>query len=265
MIEGDSLAVAIEKEKNKFYRLCCKAKSVVCCRANPKQKAKVVNFIKQMDKKAKTLAIGDGGNDTSMIQCAHIGIGIYGKEGHQAADCSDFAIAEFRFLRHLLFVHGRWNSRRIGYYVLYFFFKNLVFTLIQAYFAFVSGFSGQTIWDDWYLLLFNSAITAAGIVGYAFWDQDVNYRLDPSVKPCWPNLYQDNKKSLSLTLGKYFAIMGWGIFCSAAIFLVCRISFSGIVNHLGFVEVMWDMSVCMYSSVVLIVSCILIMKMKYWT
>ena len=66
VIEGDSLAVAIEKEKNKFYRLCCKAKSVVCCRANPKQKAKVVNFIKQMDKKAKTLAIGDGGNDTSM-------------------------------------------------------------------------------------------------------------------------------------------------------------------------------------------------------
>jgi len=28
-----------------------------------------------------------------MIQSAHIGVGIYGKEGHQAASSSDFAIS----------------------------------------------------------------------------------------------------------------------------------------------------------------------------
>ena len=32
-------------------------------------------------KKAITCAIGDGGNDVSMIQQAHVGIGIVGKEG----------------------------------------------------------------------------------------------------------------------------------------------------------------------------------------
>ncbi len=32
-----------------------------------------------------TLAIGDGANDVSMILEAHVGIGIIGKEGRQAA------------------------------------------------------------------------------------------------------------------------------------------------------------------------------------
>lgn len=265
IIEGDCLAKALSTQKTLFYELTQKAKSVVCCRANPKQKAKVVNFLKKMDKNAKILAIGDGGNDTSMIQCAHIGVGIYGKEGHQAADCSDFAIAEFRFLRQLLFVHGRWNSKRIGFFILYFFFKNLVFTLVQGYFAFISGFSGQTIWDDWYLLLFNSAITAAGIVCYSLWEQDLNSRLDPIVKKFWPKLYWDNRSNLPLTVKKYFGIMTWGIFCSIAVFWTCSISFNGILNKKGDVEVMWDMSVCMYSSIVIIVSVVLIIKIKYWT
>ena len=35
-----------------------------------------------------TLAIGDGGNDVSMIQEAHVGIGISGNEGMQAADAA---------------------------------------------------------------------------------------------------------------------------------------------------------------------------------
>ena len=34
-------------------------------------------------KKQMTLAIGDGANDVGMIQQAHIGVGISGKEGAQ--------------------------------------------------------------------------------------------------------------------------------------------------------------------------------------
>jgi phospholipid-transporting ATPase len=39
-----------------------------------------------------TLAIGDGANDVNMIAAAHIGIGIMGLEGQQAARASDYAI-----------------------------------------------------------------------------------------------------------------------------------------------------------------------------
>jgi P-type E1-E2 ATPase len=39
-----------------------------------------------------TLSIGDGANDVSMILKAHVGVGILGKEGQQAARSADFSI-----------------------------------------------------------------------------------------------------------------------------------------------------------------------------
>lgn len=39
-----------------------------------------------------TLAIGDGANDVSMILEAHVGVGIFGKEGQQAARSADYSI-----------------------------------------------------------------------------------------------------------------------------------------------------------------------------
>ena len=42
---------------------------------------------------AVTLAIGDGANDVNMIAQAHVGIGIEGLEGMQAARASDYAIS----------------------------------------------------------------------------------------------------------------------------------------------------------------------------
>ncbi len=49
-----------------------------------------------------------------MIQTAHIGVGISGQEGVQAVNASDYAIAQFRFLKPLLLVHGRNNYIRIS-------------------------------------------------------------------------------------------------------------------------------------------------------
>ena len=86
---------------------------VVCCRVSPKQKALVVNLVKDgID--TMTLAIGDGANDVSMIQAADVGVGISGEEGLQAVNSSDFAIAQFRFLKRLLLVHGHWSYARNG-------------------------------------------------------------------------------------------------------------------------------------------------------
>ena len=50
----------------------------------------------------RILAIGDGANDVAMIQAADVGVGISGQEGLQAANASDYSIAQFHFLiRHL--------------------------------------------------------------------------------------------------------------------------------------------------------------------
>jgi len=117
-------------------------KSVICCRVTPLQKAMVVELIKK-NKKAVTLAIGDGANDVSMIKAAHIGVGISGQEGMQAVLASDYSIAQFRFLERLLLVHGRWSYYRMCKFLRYFFYKNFAFTLCHFWFAFFCGFSAQ--------------------------------------------------------------------------------------------------------------------------
>ena len=71
--------------------LCLPAITVICCRVTPHQKAQVVNSVKRLG--FLTLAIGDGGNDVSMIQEAHVGVGISGREGFQAARAADYVIA----------------------------------------------------------------------------------------------------------------------------------------------------------------------------
>ena len=68
------------------------AKSIVCCRVSPKQKADVVALFKKRGKWI-TLSIGDGANDVSMILEAHIGVGIKGKEGTQAVRSADYSIS----------------------------------------------------------------------------------------------------------------------------------------------------------------------------
>ena len=86
----------------------------------------VTSLVKKGAKKI-TLSIGDGANDVSMIQAAHVGIGISGQEGMQAVMASDFAIAQFRFLTDLLLVHGRWSYLRICKVHSFFFFFCCVF------------------------------------------------------------------------------------------------------------------------------------------
>jgi phospholipid-transporting ATPase len=55
---------------------------LIACRLSPKQKAEMVQLIKQYKPDQITLAIGDGANDVSMIVNANIGIGISGNEGN---------------------------------------------------------------------------------------------------------------------------------------------------------------------------------------
>ena len=50
-------------------------------RASPSDKASLIKAIKKYRPEISTLAIGDGGNDVNMIQQAHVGVGIFGKEG----------------------------------------------------------------------------------------------------------------------------------------------------------------------------------------
>jgi len=56
--------------------------------------------------------------------------------------------------------HGRLNYIRNSELNLYFFYKNLVLTAPHVYFAWYNGFSGQTIYDDYYISFFNLVHTS---------------------------------------------------------------------------------------------------------
>ena len=118
VIDGKSLTYALEKDISKtFLELAIMCKAVICCRVSPLQKALVVKLVKK-NQKSILLAIGDGANDVSMIQAAHVGVGISGVEGLQAARSSDVAISQFRYLKKLLLVHGAWSYRRLSKLIL---------------------------------------------------------------------------------------------------------------------------------------------------
>jgi phospholipid-transporting ATPase len=149
VIDGKAFAHALENELGdevaKLGGLC---KAVVCCRSTPIQKEQMVQLIKSK-LPVRTLAIGDGANDVPMIQKAHVGVGVKGNEGMQAVMSSDFVIGQFRFLRRLLLLHGRWNYQRCGFMVCYLIYKNLLLTLLPFWFAFYSQWSGEV----WFFLL----------------------------------------------------------------------------------------------------------------
>lgn len=89
-------------------------------------------MIKTSKEKPMTCAIGDGANDVSMIQEAHVGLGIFGKEGRNAALSSDFCFAKFKFIKRALLVHGYLYYTRASLMVLYFFYKvNILLLLLN--------------------------------------------------------------------------------------------------------------------------------------
>ena len=154
VIDGRALAHALELGmEDDLVALTKSCQSVICCRSTPVQKQQMVALMK--DKLSiRTLAIGDGANDVAMIQSAHVGVGVMGNEGMQAVMSSDFVIGQFRFLRRLLLLHGRWNYMRIGYMVCYVVYKNVVLTLIPFWFAFFSMWSGEVFLFSFFFFFF---------------------------------------------------------------------------------------------------------------
>lgn len=93
-----------------------------------------------------------------------------------ASQNSDFAIYEFKHLWNLVFHHGRLNYIRSSEFILYFFYKNFLFTIPQFYFAFHSLYSGSSVFEDFYITFYNMVFTAFPIAAKAILESDINYK-----------------------------------------------------------------------------------------
>ena len=119
-----------------------------------------------------TLAIGDGANDVSMLMKAHIGVGIAGREGMQAARASDYAIGKFKFLKTLMFVHGREAYRRNSDIVSYNFYKNILYVIVQFQFNYFTNFSGQPMYEPWIYQFYNPGFTGLALMFWGVLDRE---------------------------------------------------------------------------------------------
>jgi phospholipid-transporting ATPase len=175
VVDGPSLLdiLADPEYKQNLLDLACSCVAVVACRVSPAQKQLIVKMVKDgLPYRPITLSIGDGANDVPMIQEAQIGVGISGKEGRQAVNSSDFAIAQFRFLETLLLVHGRWNYRRISKVIVYSFYKNIVLTIVLAWWTNDCGYSGQSLYESYVYAGYNFFL-GMPILLLGMFDQDV--------------------------------------------------------------------------------------------
>lgn len=245
VIDGKSLTFALEKDMEKmFLDLAVMCKAVICCRVSPLQKALVVKLVKR-HLKAILLAIGDGANDVSMIQAAHIGVGISGVEGLQAARSADVSIAQFRFLRKLLLVHGAWSYQRISKVILYFYYKNTALFITQFWYSFQNAFSGQVIYESWTLSFFNVIFTVMPPFVLGIFDQFVNARLLDR----YPQLYQLSQKGVFFRNHDFWSWVGNGFYHSLVLYFVSELIFwdDGVLGD-GMIAGHWVWGTALYTA-----------------
>ncbi|GMM52574.1 aminophospholipid-translocating P4-type ATPase [Starmerella bacillaris] len=245
IIDGHSLTHALQSDiDTEFLDLACMCKAVICCRVSPLQKALVVKLAKSKLKDL-LLAIGDGANDVSMIQAAHVGVGIIGKEGQQAARSADIAIGQFKYLQKLLLVHGMWSYNRLTRAILYSFYKNIALYLTQFWYVFFNGFSGESLYESWTVTFYNVFSTAFPPFAIGILDQFVSSRLLLR----YPKLYKLGQEGKFLNTRQFWEWILNGIYHSVIIFTFCSVAYGGgNVLKTGLIANKWTYGAAMYTA-----------------
>lgn len=166
----------------------------------------MLNLIKNGVPSSTCLGIGDGANDVAMIKAGHVGVGIIGKEGREAVNNSDFAIAQFRFLRQLLLVHGRYNHRRVSVFSYYMFYKNGVVVLVMFFYSLLGMASSTRLFTEAFWQSSNLLYTSLPIVIYGINDKD----LPKSIAASQPRAYSVGIQHTRYTHVKF---AGWMMEC----------------------------------------------------
>ncbi|CAB1447252.1 unnamed protein product [Pleuronectes platessa] len=129
-----------------------------------------------------------------MIQAAHCGIGIEGKEGKQASLAADFSITQFKHIGRLLMVHGRNSYKRsaaLGQFVMH---RGMIISAMQAVFSSVFFFASVPLYQGFLMVGYATIYTMFPVFSLVL-DQDVK----PEMALLYPELYKDLTKGRSLS------------------------------------------------------------------
>lgn len=175
--------------------------------------------------------------------------------------------------------------------VIYFFYKNLTFTLTQFWFTFQTGFSGQRFYDDWFQSLYNVIFTALPViivglfdkVGYLFqqlllqlcftcyitvflhgWHVLISYLclcqdVSSSLSKKYPQLYMEGIRNVFF---KWKVVAIWAFFSvyqSLIFFYFVSTTNLSAKNSAGKIFGLWDVSTMAFTCVVITVNLRLLM------
>eukprot|EP00922_Rhytidocystis_sp_ex-Travisia-forbesii_P071228 GHVS01106318.1.p1 GENE.GHVS01106318.1~~GHVS01106318.1.p1 ORF type:complete len:1183 (+),score=157.01 GHVS01106318.1:323-3550(+) len=200
VVDGPFLALCLGHCQQYFIQVASQAPAVVCCRCSPTQKAEVVQAIKKYTK-CRTCAIGDGGNDVSMIQAADVGVGIVGKEGKQASLAADFSVLQFCYLRRLLMWHGRNSYQRSAQLAQFVIHRGLIIAIIQVIFSAIFFFIPVAIFQGWLQVGYATYYTTAPVFSMV-----LDVELPESIVFMYPELYRSLKTGRIMSSKTFF---GW--------------------------------------------------------
>ncbi len=244
--------------KTKLHELCERCTAVIASRLSPIQKSQIVRIIKEADPRNTTLAIGDGGNDVSMIQEAHVGIGLVGHEGTGASLAADFSFGKFRFLQRAMFVHGHWNYQRLAYVIQYSFFKNAACFTVQLFYAFYSNFSARSVFDEGFLMLYNALYAMFPVMTYGALEKT----FPSAVLMENPQLYAINRHNKLLSIGQLLLWLTVGLFESAAVFFPTYAAWSTFDLE-GFDS--WSFGLFMAGTMLTVITFKILIDSRHWT
>ncbi|MBA0725559.1 hypothetical protein Golax_022139 [Gossypium laxum] len=189
-----------------------------------------------------------------MIQMADVGVGISGQEGRQAVMASDFAMGQFRFLVPLLLVHGHWNYQRMGYMILYNFYRNAVFVLVLFWYVLFTSFTLTTAITEWSSVLYSVIYTALPTIVVGILDKDLSRRT--LLK--YPQLYRAGQKQECYNKKLFWITMIDTFWQSAVAFFIPLLAYWGSTIDASSIGDLWTLAV------VILVNLHLAMDVNRW-
>ena len=133
----------------------------------------------------------------------------------------------------------------------------MIFTLPQFMYAYINGYSGQTIYDDYYITGYNMVFTAWPLMAKALFDQDINpaKNMDGTrFRSLIPKLYYVGQKSTVFNWSNYFLWVSEGILHSLIVFLIPYFVFNNsiLVGESGHDTDLWTFSITSFSAIIIV-------------
>ncbi|XP_073657076.1 probable phospholipid-transporting ATPase IM isoform X7 [Tursiops truncatus] len=134
-------------------------------------------------------------------------------------------------------------------------------TVTGDYALIINGHS-LTVYDQWFITLFNIVYTSLPVLAMGIFDQDVN---DQNSMDC-PQLYKPGQLNLLFNKHKFFICVAHGIYTSLVLFFIPYGAFYNVAGEDGqHIADYQSFAVTMATSLVIVVSVQIALDTSYWT